>query len=216
MESNRYKPYLSSNNGSKVYIVPKITAIIGSVLDNESAEALRPYVDDVVIGNSPQAPAELVLEIFDNLYGGTFLCRSEVDADYIRDIATRTRRVVIVAQHEGKIEAFAVLFEGRNHIEITIICSGRSAVKRAAAALIKVIALYAKALGKKEVYLEALPARKSYYEQFGFVQSGSEDGEIPMTADIDTLLENVMVGGKKARKTRRSRRHWRRGRTYRR
>jgi predicted GNAT family N-acyltransferase len=215
MEPNRFKPYTRFGNGPKQYVKPHLTAVIGSAVEDDVAEAIKPYVDEIVVGNSGPAPAALVLEILDNLDAGQYLCKSEVDVDYIRDLATRSRRIVLVSKLGGKIEAFAVLFDGRDHVEITIVCSSEnSKVKRAAAGLIKVAAQFAEALGKEEVFLESIQARKSYYEQFGFRQSGSNDGLIPMTAYADELLEGALGGG--GRKTRRRRRMTRRRRTYRR
>lgn len=209
MEANRYKPYTRFGEGPKLYAKFTITAVIGTAVDEEVASAITPFVDNVVYGNSGPAPAALILEILDNLEdSGQQLCGSRVRTDYIDDLIKRSTRIVLVAQLNGKIEAFAILYSDRDHIEITIICSSAtSKIKRAGSTLIKVAAQYAKALGKEEVFVESLSDRVSYYEQFGFKQSAMEDeGLVPMSANVDTLLS----GGAR-RKTRR--RHNRKNKT---
>lgn len=207
MEANRYTPYTRFGEGPKQYAKLTVTAVIGTAVDETSIEAVKPYVDNLVYGNSGPAPAALVLEILDNLEeNGQQLCGSRVRTDYIDGLIKRSTRIVLVAQWGRTIEAFAILFEGRDHVEITVVCSSaKSKLKRAGSALMKVVAQYAKALDKEEVFLESIPDRKSYYEQFGFRQSAMEDdGLIPMSADVDTLLSGAEGGAR--RKTLRRRR----------
>lgn len=203
MEPNRYKPYTRFGNGPKQYANIHVTAVIGTAVHEENALAIAPFVDDVVHGNNGADPVPLVSEVLDNLEAGQQLCGSKIDVGYIDDLIRRSTRIVLIAQFADKIAAFAILYDRKKEVEITILCSSeRSTLKRAAAALIKIAAQYANALGKEEVFVESVSDRKSYYEQFGFVQSATEEsGVIPMSADVDTLL----VGGGAKRKTRRIR-----------
>jgi hypothetical protein len=210
MNTNRFRPYTMAENGTKMYPTLSVIAVIGNSIDAYSIHAIESHVDAAIIGNSETEPANLVLEILDNLdTNEQRLCGSKVDSDYIESIIKRPTRIILVAKLDEKIEAFAILFtpEYRDYVEITIICnSAKSKLKRAGAALIHVTAQIAKALGRTKLFLESLPDRKSYYEKFGFVQSNMANDMIPMSANVEELLSGTNGGGRTRRRRRRARR----------
>ncbi len=211
MEPNRFNTYFTRSDSAASKIKAKLTftAVVGSAVDPEDAEDITPLVDTVVMGNSKEAPAALVTQILANIDKGKQLCGSAINPDTIEDYLSRSRRIILVALHNNEIEAFAVIANTRYHMDIGLICNAKnSRLKRAAAALLKIIGKFAKAIDQDTLYLEALQSRVSYYEQFGFRQSGMEDaGLIPMSVDTEEFLEgtNAPKGGRRTLKNRKRR-----------
>lgn len=212
MEPNRFNTYFTRSNSAASKIKAKLTftAVVGSAVDPEDTEDITPLVDTVVMGNSKEAPAALVTQILANIDKGKQLCGSAINPDTIEDYLSRSRRIILVALHNNEIEAFAVIGNTRYHMDIGLICNAKnSRLKRAAAALLKIIGKFAKAIDQDTLYLEALQSRVSYYEQFGFRQSGMEDaGLIPMSVETEEFLEgtNAATGGRRTLKNRKRRR----------
>ena len=206
MKPNRFNTYFTRSNATASKIHAKLTtiAVVGSTVDPEDAEDITPLVDKVVMGNSKEKPAELVTQLLANIDKGKELCGAAINPDTIDDYLTRSRRIVLIAQHAGEMEAFAVIGNTRYHMDIGLICNAKnSRLKRAAAALLKIIGKFAKVIGQDTLYLEALESRVSYYEQFGFRQAGMEEaGLIPMSVDTEEFLAGTNAAGGR-RKTRR-------------